>query len=76
MLVGHTDASQGSGCVLSPFVYALYTNESHSVDPSTMFVRFSVYTAILAVLCNFASYQSGINVESVLFCCCYMFAFH
>ena len=46
------------GCVLSPLLYTLYTNDCQNVDPSTMFVRFSD-TAMLALLSDFASYQSS-----------------
>ena len=47
MLVSNTDAPQG--CVLSPFVYTLYTNDYRSVDQSTQFVTFYVDTAMLAL---------------------------
>ena len=54
VLVINTGVSPG--CVLSPFVYTLYTNNCQSVDPFTMFVRFFDDTAMLALLSHFASY--------------------
>jgi len=56
VLVSNTGAPQG--CVLSPFLYTLYTNDCRSVYPSTKFVRYSDDTAMLALLSDFASYQS------------------
>ena len=56
VIVSNTGAPQG--CVLSQFVYTLYTNDCRSVDPSTKCVRFSDDTAMLALLSDFASYQS------------------
>ena len=47
--------------MLSPFLYTLYTNDCWSVDPSTMFVRHSDDTATLALLSDFASYQSYVS---------------
>ena len=40
VLVSNTGAPQG--CVLSSFVYILYTNDCRSIDPSTMFVTFLI----------------------------------
>ena len=57
VLVSNTGVSPG--CVLSPFVYTSYSNDWRSVGPSTMFVRFSNDTAMLALLSDFASYQSS-----------------
>ena len=48
-------------CVLRPFLYTLYTNDCSSVDSSTTFVRFSDDTAMLALLNDFASYQSYLS---------------
>ena len=59
VLVSNTGAPQG--CVVSPFLYTSYTNDCRSIDPSTMFVRFSDDTAMLALLNDFASYQSYIS---------------
>ena len=59
VLVSYTGAPQG--CILSPFLYTLYTNDCRSVDPSTQFVRFSDDTAMLALLSDFASYQSYLS---------------
>ena len=39
-------------------MYTLYTNDCRSVDPSTQCVRFSEDTAMLALLSDFAKYQS------------------
>jgi hypothetical protein len=57
VLVSNTGAPQG--CVLSSFLYTLYTNDCHNVDSSTQFVRFSDDIAMLALLNDFASYQSS-----------------
>ena len=43
------------------FLCTLYTNDCRSVDPSTMFVRCSGDTVMLAVLSDFASYQSCLS---------------
>ena len=59
VIVSNTGAPQG--CVLSPFLYTLYTNDCRSVDPSTQYVRFSDDTAMLALLSDFASYQSYVS---------------
>ena len=58
VLVSNTGAPQG--CVLSPFFYTSYTNECWGV-PSTQFMRFSDDTAMLALLNDFASYQSYLS---------------
>ena len=42
-------------------MYTLYTNDCRSVDSSTQFVRFSDDTAMLALLNDFASYQSYLS---------------
>ena len=55
VLVSNTGAPQG--CALSPFLYTFCT-PCRSVDSSTQFVRFSDDTAMLALLNDFASYQS------------------
>ena len=47
------------GCVLSQF--SLHLVYCRSVDPSTQFVRFSDDTAMLALLSDFASYQSYLS---------------
>ncbi|KAK2182947.1 hypothetical protein NP493_330g01019 [Ridgeia piscesae] len=62
VVVCNTVASQS--CVLSPFLYTLHTNDCWSVDPSTQFVRFLDDTSMLALLSDFASYQS--HLSSVL----------
>ena len=59
VLVSNIGAPQGY--VLSPFVYTLYTYDCRSVDPSTQFMRFCDDTAMLALLTDFASYQSYIS---------------
>ena len=59
VLVSNTGAPQG--CVLSPFLYTMYTNDCRSVNPSTQFVRFSDDTAMLLLLSDFASYQSYLS---------------
>ena len=59
VLVSNTDASKG--CVVSPFVYTLNTNDCRSVDPSIQFVRFSDDTAMLTLLSDFVSYQSYLS---------------
>ena len=59
VIVSNTGAPQG--CVLSPFVYTLYTNDCRSEDPSTQYVRFSDDIAMLAILRDFASYQSYVS---------------
>ena len=59
VIVNNTGAPQG--CVLSPFLYTLYTNDCRSVDPSTQYVRFSDDTAMLALLSDFVSYQSYVS---------------
>jgi len=56
VLISNIGAPQG--CVLSPFLYTLYTNDCRSVDPSTQFVKFSDDTAMLALLGDFDSYHS------------------
>ena len=38
------------GCVLSPFLYTLYTNDCISVSLSTLYLKYSDDTAILALL--------------------------
>ena len=38
------------GCVLSPFLYTLYTNDCLSVSLSTLYLKYSDDTAILALL--------------------------
>ena len=52
-------------CHVSPvschWCHALYTNDCRSVDSSTQFVRFSDDTAMLALLNDFASYQSYLS---------------
>ena len=48
-----------SGLCSQSILYTLYSNDFRSVDPSTMFVRFSNDTAMLALLSDFASYQSS-----------------
>ena len=59
VLVSNTGAPHG--CVLSPFLYTLYTHDCRSVDSSTQFVRFSDDTAMLALLSDFASHQSYLS---------------
>ena len=59
MIVSNAGASRGY--VLCPFLYTLYTNECRSVDLSTLFVRFSDDTVMLALLSDFASYQSYLS---------------
>ena len=58
VISSNTGAPQG--CVLSPSLYTLYANDCRSVDPSTQYVRFSD-TAMLALLNDFASYQSCLS---------------
>ena len=53
--------TKSQGCVLSPVLYTMYTNDCRSVDPSTMFVMFSDDTAMLALLTDFVSYQSYLS---------------
>ena len=38
------------GCVLSPFLYILYTNDCRSISPTTTYLKYSDDTAILALL--------------------------
>ena len=38
------------GCVLSPFLFILYTNDCPSISPSTSYLKYSDDTAILALL--------------------------
>ena len=38
------------GCVLSPFLYTLYTNDCRSISPTTTYLKYSDDTAILALL--------------------------
>ena len=59
VLVSNTGAPPG--CVLSQFLYTLYTNDCRSVDPSTQFVRISYDTTMLALFSDFASYQSYLS---------------
>ena len=47
VIVSNTGAPHG--CVLSPFLCTLYTNDCRGVDPSTQYVRFSDDTAMLAL---------------------------
>ena len=69
VLVSNTGAPQG--CVSSLFLYTLCTNDCRRVDPSTQFVRFSDDTAMLALLSDFASYQSYLSsvVRFSSWCC-------
>ena len=67
VLVSNTGAPQG--CVLSPFLYTLYTNDCRSVDPSIQLVRYSDDTAMLALLRDFASYQSYLSSVVRFFSC-------
>ena len=60
-MVTNTGAPQG--CVLSPFLFILYTNDCRSLDPSTQYYKFSDDAAILALLNDqnsFASYQQSV----------------
>ena len=62
--VGHTlspylSSSTGApqGCVLSPFLYILYTNNCRSTHPNTLFLKFSDDTAIVSLLQDSLSLQ-------------------
>lgn len=47
-----TDTGAPQGCVLSPFLYTLYTNDCDSPSPITTYYKYSDDTAILVLLSN------------------------
>ena len=40
------------GCVLSPLLFILYTNDCRSIRPNIYFIKFSDNTALLSLLPN------------------------
>ncbi len=61
-IITNTGAPQG--CVLSPFLYTLYTNDCISPSPVTTYYKYSDDTAILGLLSDnnsIAAYQLSIS---------------
>ena len=61
-LTSNTGAPQG--CVLSPFLFTLYTNDCTSPSPNTIFLKYADDTAILGLLTDNHSTQEYLNTVS------------
>ncbi|KAJ0012409.1 hypothetical protein NQD34_016743 [Periophthalmus magnuspinnatus] len=59
-----TNTGAPQGCVLSPFLYTLYTNDCTSPSPGTVYIKYADDTAILGLLSDSTSlgqYQNSVS---------------